>query len=353
VIIALREACKLDLLINSNKTSKTSDKLYIHSNIIREVFMNYLKKILPLILFICLPAGILFAQDDIEMIKLYEGSQLRYDDNFGFEEFPVIMNESTVRFVEGNLRRLWCQAPAERSPLEVIKNYESAIEQKGGIILFSSRNPKSVEFDGKKLSDLFKTNRKERGLATNVFSFTSFPEEMSEFFVAKLISEGKDIFVTIASGYGHWAASQSNTTFFEIVLLEAEPMEMDKVTMDAMKEGLAVFGRIAVYNIYFDKGESTVRPESDEALNVIADYLKENSTRKFLVVGHTDNTGGYEMNISLSEQRAKSVTEKLVNEYNIHADQLLPVGVGPACPVLSNSAEEGRARNRRVEIVER
>lgn len=52
--------------------------------------MNYFKKVLPLVLFICLPAGILFAQDDIEMIKLYEGSQLRYDDNFGLDRKSVV-----------------------------------------------------------------------------------------------------------------------------------------------------------------------------------------------------------------------------------------------------------------------
>jgi len=80
--------------------------------------------------------------------------------------------------------------------------------------------------------------------------------------------------------------------------------------------------------------------------------LKENIDKRYLVVGHTDNTGDYMMNINLSESRAEAVVEKLVNEYGIKQEQLIAVGIGPASPLFSNSTEEGRSKNRRVEIVE-
>jgi len=87
-------------------------------------------------------------------------------------------------------------------------------------------------------------------------------------------------------------------------------------------------------------------------LAIIADYLKENSGKKFLVVGHTDNTGDFNANVTLSNERAKAVIEKLVTEHGIEQTQLIPYGVGSVSPQMSNATDEGKARNRRVELVE-
>lgn len=313
-----------------------------------------MKTIIPLaavLLIIGLPSTV-FTQDDDDIISIYSGSEVIFDDRVGFEEMPVVMNESTVSGMEGILRRQWVRAPEGRSPLEVIRNYERAIAERGGEVLYITREPGSVEIDDISLADYFKTNRQDRGLATRVFSYTHFPGEMTEYLTGKLTTPDADVYLLLAAGRGHQAARQSDITFFEIVTLKAEPMELGMVTMDAMREGIAERGRIAVYNIYFDTGQSTVRDESSAALETIAGFLKEHPQNRYLVVGHTDNVGGYEMNMELSEARANAVVEKLINEYNVNQEQLKSVGVGPASPVLSNSTEEGKARNRRVEIVE-
>ncbi|MFP4018809.1 MAG: OmpA family protein [Bacteroidales bacterium] len=78
--------------------------------------------------------------------------------------------------------------------------------------------------------------------------------------------------------------------------VEAEPMDMDMVTLDALNDGIAEKGRVAIYDIYFDTGKSEVKEESSQTLAVIANYLKQNKDKKFLVVGHTDNTGDFENN---------------------------------------------------------
>jgi len=313
-----------------------------------------MRSLLPFIV-ILLIIGILStadARDDNGIISLYSGSELIFDDQIGFEEMPVVLNDSTVRVMAGVLRRQWCQAPEGRSPLEVIRNYERAIMERGGDVLYITREPGSIEIDDVSLPDYFKTNRQERGLASRVFSYTHFPGEMSEYLTGRITTPDSDVYLIIASGRGHSAARQADITFYEIVTLEMEPMELGMVTMDAMKEGLAERGRIAVYNIYFDTGQSTVKQESSEALEVIAEFLDQHPQERYLVVGHTDNVGGYDMNVNLSKARANAVVDKLVNEYNVNPDQLKPVGVGPASPVLSNTTEEGKARNRRVEIVE-
>lgn len=292
------------------------------------------------------------AEDDLGIVPVYQGSELIYDDNFGFEELPVILGEDTVNLMEGYIRRLWFKAPEGRSPHEVIRNYEAAIENINGQILFQTRDPQEIEIAERYFSDYYSTTRQERGLATNVFTFTYFPEELTEYMVSKVEVDQTENYLIVAAGKGHWAASQDNDTYFEIVVLELEAMEMDMVTMAQLQEGMLVDGRVAIYDIYFDTGESSLKAESEEALATIAEFLLENSSKSYLVVGHTDFIGSYAMNLDLSEERAEAVVARLVNDYGISQEQLISAGVGPAAPVRSNRTEEGRAMNRRVEIVE-
>jgi OOP family OmpA-OmpF porin len=292
------------------------------------------------------------ATDDSPIIPIYSGSDIRYDDQIGFEEFPLIINDSTTQNIEGVLRRVFCRAPEGRSPLEIIKNYESAIKEDGGSILFITRNPKEIEIDGETFNDIFRKNRKDRGLSTYVFTHTDFPKTATEYLAGKLSMTDKDVYIIVAAGPGAWAASEDNRTFYELVTVEAEPMEMGMITSADIGKGLSTLGRIAIYDIFFDTGKSDVKPESAGALKAIAEYLNANKTQKVLIVGHTDNTGDFDMNITLSKNRADAVMEKLISEYGVAGDQLKPYGAGPVSPVASNSTEQGRANNRRVEIVE-
>jgi len=318
--------------------------------------MKKLKKfklpVVAIIIIILFPLLVSAQKDDSSIIPVYSGSDIRYDDQIGFEEFSFIINETTVQNTEGVLRRIFCRAPEGRSPLEIIKNYENAIKEDGGSILFISRNPKEIVINGEKFSDIFKKNRKDRGLSTSVFTHTEFPKIVTEYLAGKLSITDKDVYIIIAAGPGAWAASEDKRTFYELITLEVEPMEMGMITSADIGKGLSTLGRIAIYGIYFDTGKSEVKPESADALKAIAEYLNASKTQKVLIVGHTDNTGDFDMNISLSKDRANAVMKKLISEYAVSGDQLKPYGVGPVSPVASNSTEQGRAQNRRVEIVE-
>jgi outer membrane protein OmpA-like peptidoglycan-associated protein len=83
----------------------------------------------------------------------------------------------------------------------------------------------------------------------------------------------------------------------------------------------------------------------------MAQILGERPSLKVWVVGHTDWTGGFELNMDLSHARAGSVADALVERYAIDADRLQGQGVGPLAPVASNGSDGGRAANRRVELV--
>lgn len=127
-----------------------------------------------------------------------------------------------------------------------------------------------------------------------------------------------------------------------------------EVTMDAgaMASGLADNGEVAIYGIYFDTAKSDLKPESDPALAEIAKLLNTNPGLKVYIVGHTDMVGEAAANVKLAQARAQSVVNALVTKNGIAGGRLIPFGAGPYAPVATNKTEEGRAKNRRVELVE-
>ena len=140
---------------------------------------------------------------------------------------------------------------------------------------------------------------------------------------------------------------------YTLEIIEKKAMAQD-VTADAnaLANDIAATGKAAVYGIYFDTGKSVVKPESEPALNEIGKLLKENGSLKLHVVGHTDNVGDLASNMKLSQARADAVVQALVSKHGVDAKQLKASGVGPLCPVASNGTDEGKAKNRRVELVE-
>lgn len=110
--------------------------------------------------------------------------------------------------------------------------------------------------------------------------------------------------------------------------------------------------KVTLKNIYFDFNKATIRlPQSKEALDAAAKILNDNPTIRVEIQGHTDNVGSDSYNQQLSEKRAWSVVNHLVQNYGIAASRLTAVGYGEAQPVADNSTEAGRALNRRVEFV--
>jgi len=111
-------------------------------------------------------------------------------------------------------------------------------------------------------------------------------------------------------------------------------------------------GRVILKGIYFNSGGFEIIPESKETLKEISEYLNKNPEKHFYIVGHTDNIGDFIENKELSEKRAKAVMDELVSNYNVNKEQLISFGVSSLSPIATNKTEEGRAKNRRVEIVE-
>jgi outer membrane protein OmpA-like peptidoglycan-associated protein len=120
----------------------------------------------------------------------------------------------------------------------------------------------------------------------------------------------------------------------------------------AVEKAIAETGKFVTNNILFETGKATLKPESMEEIQKVAEYMKKNPTARFEVQGHTDNQGSDKINDPLSQQRAEAVV-KALEEQGVDPFNLRPVGKGSHEPVADNKTEEGRAKNRRVEFIKK
>jgi len=171
----------------------------------------------------------------------------------------------------------------------------------------------------------------------------AFEDGGTEYSIIRVIKEDKEIWVEV---------SGANNGMYNVQMVEKQLMKQDVVAnADALSGSIKETGRVAVYGIYFDTGKADLKPASDPALAEIVKMLKADANLKVYVVGHTDNVGQFANNVKLSQDRAASVVNALVGKHGIAAARLSPFGAGPTSPVASNKTDEGKAKNRRVELV--
>jgi outer membrane protein OmpA-like peptidoglycan-associated protein len=148
-----------------------------------------------------------------------------------------------------------------------------------------------------------------------------------------------------------WVYVQSGRGSYTLKAIREKALEQQmQANADGWAKQIEQTGRASIYGINFDSGKATIRPDSEKVLAEVLALLKKNAAWRIAVAGHTDNVGGKDMNLALSRQRAQSVTSWLT-AHGIGADRLLPGGFGDLAPVADNAAEDGRAKNRRVDLI--
>lgn len=138
---------------------------------------------------------------------------------------------------------------------------------------------------------------------------------------------------------------------------ETEPEPEPEVAMvpqevEELESGLVQDGRVIVNAILFEFDRAEILPESAQALETVTDLLRGRPELKLLVVGHTDGVGSFDYNLRLSVERAQAVVGWLGSSGGIDSSRLRAAGAGPMSPITTNRTENGRAQNRRVELVE-
>jgi OOP family OmpA-OmpF porin len=148
-----------------------------------------------------------------------------------------------------------------------------------------------------------------------------------------------------------WIWIDSRGSYYYQTIMTTKEMKQE-VTADAssLSDEISKSGHAAVYGIHFDTGKAAILPDSESVLSEIAKLLQQNTDLKLRIEGHTDNQGNAATNQALSEKRAQAVVTWL-SAHGVAASRLSAKGLGPTQPVADNATDDGRAKNRRVELV--
>ena len=227
--------------------------------------------------------------------------------------------ENKQERVEGKVT--WLQYTAEtgknpHSDLAVIRNYQNAIKRIGGKVM--------GEFNGGGTIARYGNNHQQSG---------------SYLTSVQLDKDGKNI----------WFAISASNGWIELGIAEREGMVQQVVADTAWLDAFKKVG-FAAFDIHFDTGKATIKPDSKALLDQMAQGLKANPAFRVEVGGHTDNVGDAAANLSLSQARAQAVMAALASR-GIAANRMTAKGYGQTVPVADNRIEEGRGKNRRVELV--
>ncbi len=158
----------------------------------------------------------------------------------------------------------------------------------------------------------------------------------------------------VAGGRTLWleVSISNGGDFYSLTVVEEAGMAQKvEFTASDLADALKATGRVAVRSILFDTGKATLKPESAAILAAIAEVLTADRALKLEIQGHTDNVGGAAANLKLSQDRAAAVKAHLVETGGIDAARLTTAGFGDTKPVANNATDEGKAQNRRVELV--
>ena len=281
---------------------------------------------------------------DYPLISRFKGSVIEWQQQKNFDRYFILTlkdNKLTSREIDGKITRIQYSAGKEHSAFEIGKSYENALQNAGFEILtaLNEHNCETNLSEKLYIGEFDGLNQLPAGSLKPDFNAGFY------YLNAKKAVQGKDVYLTVYVTY-------SGYPLITFDAVEVQSMDTDLVTVKQLDEGISQEGHIAIYGIYFDSGKSAVKPESAQALKNIAEYINAHANKKFIIVGHTDNTGSFDSNIKLSKERASAVMGKLTAEYGVRTEQLRTYGDGSTAPVTSNATEDGKAKNRRVEIVE-
>jgi outer membrane protein OmpA-like peptidoglycan-associated protein len=298
------------------------------------------------------------AGSDHPLLKRYEGSFIVAYSTKEFDEYKLPLGKALnpsveanagqriakQNAIEGRITRITYFAPKGRSAVEIFRNYEKELKAQQAETLFAGSGPDELGYT-------FGMLPQYDGIDGQLFSYS----HANARFGAYKIGEVYAVVYVAEFEYGatHHPIEKGQCAV-QVDIIEAKPMEAKMVAVDAteMAQQIASMGRVALYGILFDSNKTEIKPESEQALSEIAKLLVNRPALNVLVVGHTDSVGGFESNRTLSQKRADAIVARLVTKHQVAAARLFPVGVSFASPVATNSTDEGRAKNRRVELVE-
>ncbi|WP_283177850.1 OmpA family protein [Gemmobacter sp. 24YEA27] len=316
--------------------------------------MHSLRPLIAGLIFAPLFALAALAQDadapgssDFPLIPRYEGAVIKFWETSAYDAYTLLLGpvglatdgepepEKTLE-LEGRFTEILYRGPEKRSSLEVFRNYEAALTKAGFETLFTC----SKKDCGPRFRQLINPGARFDGLLY---------DNERHYIAAKISRPEGDAYLALYVT----SFEPENRPFVYMAITELAPMEDKMVVVEAseIQETMARDGKIAIYGILFDFDQASILPESKAQIDQLAAMLAAEPALSVLIVGHTDGQGAFDYNLSLSQRRAQSVVDALA-ALGIASERMTPAGAGMVAPVATNRTDEGRARNRRVEIVE-
>jgi len=293
-------------------------------------------------------------------MKRYEGSELIGYRAPKFDEYLLPLGSPTSmappayaksKQIEGLVSYYTYLAPEGRTPTELFRNYKQEF-QRLGIQTLYEKNAGQAGWFGPTLDKVAEDSDLKQILA--------YDEADERIMVGKSKDANPTYYVVFVTAYKDGVIPErlqskvhKDRALAQLIVVTPEQMEkkMAFVNADDMKQALHESGKIALYGVYFDTDKDLVKSESQPTLEEISKLLKSEPSLRLHVVGHTDNQGKAEYNLDLSRRRAANVVRELA-KLGIVANRLDSFGCGLYSPVAPNGTEDGRAKNRRVELVE-
>lgn len=307
---------------------------------------------------VAMPAADLPGSKDPPGMKRYEGSEIIGYREPKFDEYLLPLGPPTSLSppkyvkslaIEGQVSRYAYVAPAGRTATELLRNYKLEFARLGLETLYEKGTGDPGWF-GPTLEKIVV----EDGLS-GILAYNQADERV---LVGKSKAAMPTYYMVFVTSYRDGVVPdrltkviQKGRALAEIVVVAPDVLEqkMTFVNADEMKRQMHDTGKVALYGILFDTDKDVVKPESQQTIAEIVKLLKSDPALKIHVVGHTDNQGKPEYNLDLSRRRAASVVRALA-ALGVAADRLDSFGAGVYAPIASNETEEGRTKNRRVEL---
>ena len=336
-------------------------------NGIKNAFKNTLK-LMPLLAFVFINGTGAAWSADIKGAKDHpaagriSGSDILVYKSMNFDAYNLPLGPAkrteegsfiftNLKKVEGAVVRITYIAPEGVGPEEILGNYRELFQKKGFETLFEAKGDDFGRYD-----EFVKAAGYEP-----VFTSSGGAKR---FLAGRLAGQNSDVYVSVyAAENTFWGfeikvgktEAKKGRTYYQVDVTETKSLQntLTVVKAEEMNLDLSKTGKVALYGILFDLDKTEIKPESKPALDEIAKLLKQIPDLKLLVVGHTDNQGDIQYNHDLSRRRAESVVKALGTNYGIAPERLSAYGVGTLAPTASNDSEEGRAKNRRVELVKK
>lgn len=302
---------------------------------------------------------------DPQGIKRIEGSILVLGESKAYDAFviptqKIVFDYNSQKFkewskinIEGSRDTVFYRLPKDASTLEVAKSYEDEFAASGFEVVFKGASPNLDDGYGRFMKQVYGTQIGSAIMEYHLPASTDFrylavkkmEADGSTTYIAGLFAKIRDVWGS------RYAKPGEVVTRIDVIRTKPLTKRLVVVKAEEMPNLLVNNGKVILYGIIFDFNKAEIKKESEETLSEVAKYLEINKTAKLVITGHTDNVGTFEFNRDLSQRRAEAVVNYLVNNYGVSKDRLIPFGASFASPVATNDNEDGRSRNRRVEII--